>query len=368
MTTRENLEAALDGGTPEMTPYSFYSWMDRGMLKTGLGADDPSVPNPEDIDPKTTDLLHLKPLPELYEQGLGICHHVGLIERVEHGVENETTTKVEDGVEYTIFTKKTPIGTVRKINRGSWHFRDWIEEPNDYLIWKWIVDHTELIPRYERLAVEEERIGDHGVCVVMGSRTPALIMNVDLAGVMRFCTDMASGVEEFHALYESLRKRFMEETELIARAPGHFVKWLENLTAPVFGPQYYRDLVVSVYNEAVPQLEAVGKRVMVHYDGQLSFLADEIAQAPVHIIESLSEAPEGDLDYEECRRLWPDKAFWGNLNVGLYTEDRETLVQAVRDKRERAGKRGFAFEISEKMPDNWQEVIPIVLEALEAIG
>ena len=357
MTTRENLTAALDGAIPETTPFSFYSWMDKGMVKNGLGADDP---NPED-------LLYANPLPELYEQGLGLCHHVGIVDHIEHGVENTTEEKVENGATYMITTKKTPVGTIRKINRDGWHYRDWIEEPNDYLVWKWIVDNSELVPRFERLAIEEERIGDNGICVVLGSRTPALKMNVDLAGVMRFCTDLAEGTDEFHALYESLLVKFMAETELLATAPGHFVKWLENLTAPVFGPKYYEELVASVYKKAVPMLEAKGKRVMVHYDGQLSFLKDTIRDAPIHIIESLSEAPEGDLTYDECRSLWPDKAFWGNLNVGLYQEPKEVLQEAVRGKVERAGKRGFAMEISEQMPANWQTMIPIVLETLRSV-
>jgi len=352
VTVRENLEAALNGETPETTPYSFYSWMVWGMK--GLGVEDTRAP----------EALFAEPLRRLYDRGLGMCHHVHSVAVVEHGVENSTEHTTENGIEYTVFTKKTPVGTVRKINRGSWHYRDWIEEPADYLVWKWIVDNSELVTRYDEFEAEVERIGDAGVCVALASRTPALAINVDLAGVMRFCTDLATGVEEFHALYESLEKRFLEETRLVASGPGRFVKWLENLTAPVYGPRYYEEYVSSVYRKAVPMLEAAGKRVMVHYDGQLDCIRDEIAQAPVHIIESLSEAPEGDLPYDECRRIWPEKAFWGNLNVGLYQEEPAVLARAVEEKIARAGTRGFALEISEQMPANWQDVIPVVLDAI----
>jgi hypothetical protein len=190
---------------------------------------------------------------------------------------------------------------------------------------------------------------------------------VDWAGTQQFCLDVAMGVDELFELYEAQKELFLEETRLIAEGPGEFVKWFENLTISMLGPQRYDDLLVSVYEEAIPMLEAAGKRVMVHYDGALSVIRDEIARAPFHIIESLTEPPEGDMTYDECRSAWPDKAFWGNINVDLYYRSEDELRDAVIAMRKRAGKRAFAFEISEDLPRNWRESIPVVLETLETL-
>jgi hypothetical protein len=73
------------------------------------------------------------------------------------------------------------------------------------------------------------------------------------------------------------------------------------------------------------------------------------------------------MTYDECRSAWPDKAFWGNINVDLYYRPEDELRDAVVAMRERVGKRAFAFEISEDLPRNWRESIPVVLEALEAL-
>jgi hypothetical protein len=73
------------------------------------------------------------------------------------------------------------------------------------------------------------------------------------------------------------------------------------------------------------------------------------------------------MTYDECRRLWPDLVFWANINVDLYYRPAEELSQAVASKRERAGKRGLAFEISEDLPTTWQESIPIVLQTLREL-
>ena len=136
----------------------------------------------------------------------------------------------------------------------------------------------------------------------------------------------------------------------------------------MLGPKRYQDLLVNCYDAAAPFMEAGGKRTMVHYDGDLRCIADEIGASSLHMIESLTEPPEGDMTYDEARAAWPDMVLWGNINIDLYYGPHEALRQAVIEKRERAGKRGLAFEISEDMPPNWRETIPVVLETLEELG
>jgi hypothetical protein len=256
--------------------------------------------------------------------------------------------------------------------RGGWHEEEWVKEPRDYKVAQWIVEHTELRPRYERFAECEAVVGEQGVTVLTGSgnwlhRTPLMKINIDWAGTEQFCLDVALEVPELFALYEALRKQFLEEQRLIAAGPGRYVKWLENLTISMIGPERYRDYLVPVYREAFPVLAAAGKRVMVHYDGALRVIAGQIAAAPFQMIESLTEPPEGDLLYDECRRVWTEKVFWANLNIGLYDRPADELAQAVRDRVQRAGRRGLAFEISEDLPRNWKAAIPVILSTLETL-
>jgi len=44
------------------------------------------------------------------------------------------------------------------------------------------------------------------------------------------------------------------------------------------------------------------------------------------------------------------------------------LREAVAAKRERAGKKVLAFEISEDVPENWRESVPVVLQTLQELG
>ena len=349
MTARELLTDALNGQTPERTPLSFGSWM------TG---------DPYSDDPN---YLFADEWKRLYDQGLGFSHHCEVTQKTEHGVEETVEQRTERGAVFTVWRKRTPLGTLQQVKRDTWVVEHWIKAPHDYRIMQWTVENTEQTACYEEYEKQLRRIGDYGVIVLFGSRTPAMSICVDWAGLETFCMDVAMEVPELYGLYEARKKFFLEETRLIAAGPGRFVKWPENLSGRMLGPRRYEDLLVSVYNEAIPVMEQGQKRVLVHYDGALSAVAGSIAGAPVHILESLTEPPEGDMMYDQCRTAWPGKTFWGNINQGVFSLPETQLRQAVIDKRERAGKRAFAFEAYEYLPPNWRQCFPVILDALRTL-
>ena len=344
--TRPCLIDALNGGTPARTPLSFGSWM------TG---------DPYSDDPN---YLFSDKWKCLYDRGLCFSHHCRVTRQIEHGVNTTIEEQKKDGGAYTISRKQTPIGTLQQIKRDSWAVEHWIKEPRDYKIMQWIVEHTEQTACYDEYEKELQRIGDYGLIVLLGSRSPAMSINVDWAGVETFCMDMAMEVPELYELYEARKRFFIEETRLIAAGPGRFVKWPENLSGPMLGPQHYDELLASVYGECIPIMEQGGKRVLVHYDGLLSAVSERIALAPIHILESLTEPPEGDMTYDDCRAAWPGKTFWGNINQHVFALPEAELQQAIIDKRNRAGKTAFAFEMYECLPVNWEWALPIILDTL----
>lgn len=357
MTPKQNLIEALENREPGRTPFTIYDW----EMDTAVTSDDVAL---RMQDPEWRRLLN---------RGLTVRHHCNTLRAVEHGVTNSSEDEKRDGATYHIETKTTPAGSIRKITRDGWHYEDWLKSPEDYKIQQWIVEHTELIPDYDAFHRAEEVVGDAGIVVVTGAhlwshRTPAMSINVDWAGTEQFCLDVAGELPELHALYEAAEKLFLEEQRLLAAGPGRYVVWFENLTISMLGPKRYEELLLSVYGKAVPIIQAGDKRVFVHYDGEVGLIADMIATAPFHGIDSLTEPPEGDLLYDQYRAAWPDKVLWSNINVANYDLPEDELRREVTAKRERAGKRGVAFEVSEKRPENWRHSFPIVLETLERLG
>ena len=344
---------ALEGGTPAQVPLNIYDW--------NMGAIGAEALAGKMKDPAWQ---------ALFDLGLGVISNCEIIKAVEHGVETAVEERMDGADKCVIVTKRTPVGDLRKVTRNGWHQEDWIKDPADYLTVKWIVENTELKPVYDDFAKHEAVVGDKGVTVVTGSgnwlhRTPLMKINIDWAGTEQFCVDVAMETPELFELYGALKKQFIEEQKLIAAGPGRYIKWLENLTIGMIGPDRYRDYLVPIYTECMPMMEAAGKRVMVHYDGHLSVIADQIARAPFHIIESLTEPPEGNMSYDQCRAMWPDKVFWGNINAEIYEMTPDAMRRAVREKVARGGRKGLAFEISEDLPRTWRESIPVVLAALK---
>ncbi len=347
MTTREQILAVLEGGVPDKTPYMMYDGMMDGKWN--------GLPQGKDLEPW---------LP-LLDRGLGVKQHCNIFKKVEHGAKRTHERKTSGADICEINRIETPVGILESRRVNGWHDGKWIHDENDYQVMKWLVENTEIVPNYERFDEFEGKIGNYGVTVTEAFRTPMQAINIDIAGTERFCMDFGMEIPGLFELYESLHKQFMTIVAVLAKCRSRYVKVLENPMMSMMGPDYYRKWMLPVYHEMMENLP--GKRVMMHFDSELSCVKDLVASSPFHMIESLTEPPEGDMMYDDCRQAWPDKVLLCNINVGLYSLPREKLREAVLAKSARAGKKGIAFEISEDLPFNWQESIPIVLETLNEI-
>jgi hypothetical protein len=350
---RQDLIEVLEGRTPVRTPYTILDW----IMERAISSDDLALRIQDDR------------WRQLLDRGLTIRHHCPTVRAIEHGVEYKVEEKKQGNDVCRVETKTTPVGSISTIFRNRWCQEHWVKTPEDYRVQQWIVENTELIADYQAYEKALDVVGEHGIVALTGHgmwlhRTPLMTLNIDYMGTEQFCMDMAMEVPEFNDLYQAQMKLFMDEQRLIATGPGRYVMWCENLTVNMVGPRRYAELMMPVYREAVAIHEAADKRVMVHYDGAVNLISDQIAGAPYHIIDSLTEPSEGDMSYDQCRAVWPEKVLLANINVDLYAQSKDVLRQAVIDKRLRAGKRAFAFEISEDCPANWQDTIPVVLDTI----
>jgi hypothetical protein len=352
VTARENLTTVLRGGTPEHTPLSVLDWFF--------------------ADPRYA-LEEWRPL---FDRGLALVVQCQTVRLVEHGVKLTVEHKIEGDRRYTMRRKETPIGTVQSVTVNSvraprlleWPSEFWVRSPQDYRILRWIVENSEMVPQYDKFAEAEELAGSRGIVVVLGGRSPAMTLQIDYAGGERFALDLARGADELFELYEAEKKLFLEVNRAIAAGPGSFVTWCEQLTIDLLGPRRYAKWLMPVYDQAVPLHESAGKGVLVQYDGRLRAVAEQIRRAPFHVIEMLTEPPEGDMRLDECRAAWPDKVLWANINVGLYRLPPAELRQAIVALRQRAGKGALALAIAEDIPENWRESVPVVLQTLQGLG
>ena len=110
-------------------------------------------------------------------------------------------------------------------------------------------------------------------------------------------------------------------------------------------------------------MDGAGKRIMVHYDGQLRAIADDFARYPFDV-DSLTPPPEGDMTMAECRAAWPDKFLWLHPTLSWFQMSPDAMLGSVRKMMADVGSRLFCLMISEDVPPEWESRVPLILRML----
>ncbi len=342
MNVRERIETFWSGGRPDQIPYTIY-WNEWRHTSA---------------DPAWQ---------ALYASGLGVTWYLRSFATAVRDVEATDERYVEAGRQMRRQARRTPVGEVHATWENGWNKKYFLETRADYRVMTFVAEHTEITPSYDAYAAQAAALPPWGIAIPELWRTPLQQILVDFAGLENFCWHLVEYEEEVRRLYAALLKNFRRIVEIVARGPGRYLSNLENFTADTLGPRRYREFLLPVYEECFPQLHAAGKLIGCHYDGRLASCRQQIAGAPIDVIESLTPPPEGDLTLAEARAAWPDKLFWSNLNVGCYdlppAQLRELVLQRVAEAAPDG--RRLAFEVSEQYPANWRESMPVVLAALQ---
>ncbi len=345
MNVRERLEAFWSGEQPDQIPYTIYQYEWRHTQ------DDPAWQ-------------------PLFEKGLGVTWYLAPYEIAYDQVEVVDKEVVENGRHVFRRVQRTPVGEIDATWIEGWNGTYYLETPEDYRVMTYIAEHTRIEPAYEAYLAQERELPEHHIAIPMLGRTPLQTIMVDLAGLENLAMHLFECEAEVRELYNALLRNFRRIVDIAADGPGQYISVLENFTADTLGPQRYEAFLMPVYEACFPTLHEAGKIVGCHYDGRTASCKEQIARAPIDVIESLTPPPEGDQTLAEARQAWPDKLFWSNINLGCYDLPPDELRHVVMERVEQAAPDGrkLAFEISERYPDNWRESVPVVLDALREIG
>ncbi len=125
---------------------------------------------------------------------------------------------------------------------------------------------------------------------------------------------------------------------------------------------------MPLYHRIFDILAPAGKRLVVHYDGKLRIIADQIAPLDFDGIDSFTQPPEGDMSVAEARACWPDKFLWVQPNLGWYALPEDVFLARVTRAAREAGPRRYCLMISEEIPPDWQRTVPAILRTLAGEG
>jgi hypothetical protein len=342
-TIRARLQRALDGEVVQRPTYLAYDWFVQNR--------------PIDWE-------------RLFSLGLGQIAHADLVSVERPNLEIIETTREVDGRTRRDVRWVTDRGELHQWHLGEWQQEFLIKTPDDYAILGRALEDTRYTPVSEPFYEAERRIGESGITIgQLGwapiRRTPVLQVQIDFAGPERLAMDLADEVPQLMELLELMTELTLEKFRQAVKGPGRYIKLWENLSIEMLGVRQYRERLLPIYGQILKILEEADKRLLVHYDGKLGVIADEIAALDFDGIDSFTPPPEGDMSVAQARAAWPQKFLWLHPPLGWYREDRATLTERIRKMVGDAGPRRFCLMISEDVPPDWEESVPAVLDALD---
>jgi len=343
---RKRFEFALAGENFDLPVYAVYDWF---------------VKNRPAVDWET-----------LFSLGLGQINHANLIKHEHPNFELVKTESEQAGQIRRDIRLITDRGELREWYLGEWKQEHFIKTPEDYMVMTRALEGVRVIADDQPFMKSEAVLGDRGITLGqiagLGSgRTPLMVMQIDWVGLEQFSMDLASGLSELFDLLESMTAIKLEEFRQAVKTPASQIKLWENLSIETMGPVYYRKHLVPLYKQILEITGKAGKRLQVHYDGQSRIISQDIAALDFDGIDSFTEPPEGDMLTCEARKAWPDKFLWQNINLNWYELSPEKFKENLHRVINEAGRKRHCLMISEEVPQNWQESVPLVLDILDSL-
>jgi len=337
MTNREIFRKSLAGEAVDRPVYAVYDWFVRNRK----------------LD-----------WPALFGQGLGQIMHADIVECVRPSVSiTETKSRQDDKIRRDIVWT-TDIGELHEWYLGEWRMEHLIKDDGDYRIMARALSGSSFTPTDVYFDAAEKEVGDNGITLGQLDRTPLQKIQIDYAGLEKFSVDLALENPDLLELIELMNELKLQELDCALKTKATQIKLWENLSIATMGPGLYRKFLVPVYQRILERMRDSGKRLQVHYDGQLRLIAEDIQDLDFDGIDSLTQAPEGDMTIADARRLWPDKFLWMHPNLEWYSGSMEVLESKIRKMAADATPGRYCLMISEEVPSTWVVSVPVVLRTL----
>ena len=147
------------------------------------------------------------------------------------------------------------------------------------------------------------------------------------AGLEQFSVDLAYRVPELLNLLELMNGQFIEKIRCVKQTCAMQLKLWENLDIDTMGPAVYREHLAPVYRKMLDVLSDSDMKVMVHYDGHLKLIAEDINKLAFDGLDSLTPPPEGNLTIAEARSLRPEKFLWIHPTLSWFQMQEKDLIE-----------------------------------------
>jgi len=237
--------------------------------------------------------------------------------------------------EETIVEYRTPIGSIRCVllyteemkAAGAtlyWIKERFIKEPKDYKPLGYIYRNMRVLPSYERFQRWMNTLGDSGMGCANGNgdASPIHLIQRDILDATDFYYQYKDCHKEIMGLVEDLTPFFEKALGVAADSPAEWVLWGANFDDMITYPGLFREHFLPWLQKASSVLNAKGKKMVCHCDGENLGLMDLILESGCDIAESVCPHPMTKVTIGEYYRRWHDKiTIFGGIPSVLLLED-----------------------------------------------
>ena len=188
------------------------------------------------------------------------------------------------------------------------------------------------------IAEAKKRFGDRALIYDWNGNGVFWLM--DTQDMTEFSVKMFERPDELHA---EARAKCEKSKELARRQADQGVDFLcinsdfGFNTGPFISPGSFREFVTPYLSEIVDCIHGLGLKAMLHSDGNLNLILDQLVGAGIDGLQSID--PQGYMDLTTVKREYGDRLFlMGNVHTAKLQDCDETVIRALARDAIRAGK------------------------------
>ena len=159
----------------------------------------------------------------------------------------------------------------------------------------YLFENIRVVPNYNRYTRwAEEEIRDDGVAVGHGvaATSPVHAIQRDLIDPTQFFLHYRDHQDKIRRLAEQIEPMYNAMLDAACGSPAPVVLWGSNYDDMLTYPPYFQHEIQPWIRKVAGRLEAVGKLLLCHTDGENEGLMDLIRDSGMHIAES--DLPDAD--------------------------------------------------------------------------
>jgi len=192
----------------------------------------------------------------------------------------------------------------------GWTQEHAIKGPDDYKVLGFIFENLDVLPNYEGARAYMDEVGDCGVVAVGGpslGASPMHHIQKEFLDPTQFFYEYKDHYPLMAGLAEKVGVYFDKVLRLIEDGPGEVVLWGGNYDDMLTYPPYFEKEILPWLQKASVRLNAKGKLLATHTDGENQGLMDLIRECGAQVAESITPYPMTKVRIEEYYARWSDR-------------------------------------------------------------